>query len=115
MLWKALKVRWTELNHEAPPPDNEMEGPWPLTDVPRMNVRHFLHSLDEPKPCVQVLDHEARQPRQILAHRTYHLNVVLRFWRDSHVDWATLRKIRVVIDQGGICRIDAFEPGRGTP
>ena len=29
LLWKALKARWTELNHEAPPPDDEMEGPWP--------------------------------------------------------------------------------------
>ena len=86
-----------------------------LTDVLRMNVSHFLHSLDEPMPCVQVLDREARQPRQVPAHRTYHLNVVLRFWRDRNVDRATLRKIRVVVDQGGICRIDTFDPGRGTP
>jgi len=32
VIWRALKARWTDLNHEAPPPDDEMEGPWPLPE-----------------------------------------------------------------------------------
>ena len=33
LLWKALKARWTDLNHEAPPPGDEMEGPWPRPET----------------------------------------------------------------------------------
>ncbi len=84
-----------------------------LTDVLRMNVRHFLHSLDEPEPYVEVLD-GGREPRRVKSHRTYHLNVVLRFWRGPDASHAALRKIRVVLDQGGICRLETFDPERSA-
>jgi RNA polymerase sigma factor (sigma-70 family) len=32
-LWRALKERWTELNHEAPPPPDDLEGPWPSPET----------------------------------------------------------------------------------
>ncbi len=85
-----------------------------LTDVLRMNVRHFLHSLDEPEPTVEIFDFEAQMPRQLKAHRTYHLNVILRFWRGNDVEGAGLRKIRVIMDQGGICRLETFDPTQPT-
>jgi len=31
-IWRALKERWTDLNMTAPPPDEEMEGQWPLPE-----------------------------------------------------------------------------------
>lgn len=88
-----------------------------LTDVLRMNVHHFLHSLDEPRPAVQMLD-DSGHPKQVTAHRTYHLNVVLRFWRGDAVADAAQRKIRVVLDQEGIVRVAPFNPDehdRRTP
>lgn len=81
-----------------------------LTDVLRMNVRHFLHALDEPRPVIQILDPETQRPRQIVARRTYHLNAVLRFWRGDDPAKAAYRRLRVVLDQDGIVRIETTDP-----
>ena len=81
-----------------------------LTDVLRMNVRRFLYALDEPRPCIQILDPETRRPRQVQARRTYHLNAVLRFWCGDDPARATYRKLRVVLDQDGIVRVETFDP-----
>ena len=81
-----------------------------LTDVLRMSVRHFLHSMDEPRPAIEILDPETLQPRQVPAMRTYHLNAVLRFWRGDDPAKAAYRKVRVVLDQDGIQRVETFDP-----
>jgi hypothetical protein len=81
-----------------------------LTDVLRMNVRHFLHSMDEPRPVIQILDPDTHLPTQVPAMRTYHLNAVLRFWRGDDPARAAYRKLRVVLDQDGIHRVETFDP-----
>jgi len=83
-----------------------------LTDVLRMSVRHFLPSLDEPRPVIEVLDPDTLQPRQVSAMRTYHLNAVLRFWCGDDPTKASYRKLRVVLDQDGIQRVETFDPNR---
>lgn len=85
-----------------------------LTDVLRMNVRHFLYALDEPRPTIQILDDGAVAPRQVTARRTYHVNAVLRFWCGADPARAAYRKVRVVLDQDGIVRVETFDPGQAT-
>ncbi|MBU0550750.1 hypothetical protein KKF91_01235 [Myxococcota bacterium] len=83
-----------------------------LTDIIRVGMWRFMRRMDEPHRTILCFD-EARDALTSLdAVRSYHINVVLRL-KTGHgaAAQARYRKLRVILNRGGIMRVEEPEIG----
>lgn len=73
-----------------------------LSDIVRFNVQNFLNRMDEPETRLLFL--EEGRSGQLTATRVYHVNLVIKLVSEGV---ARYEKIRLVLDQNGIKRVEA--------
>ncbi|MEI6790536.1 MAG: hypothetical protein WCK42_05085 [Myxococcaceae bacterium] len=77
-----------------------------IKDIHKFNFSYFLHHLDDAKKQLSIYD-EDEGPSRISAPKVYHVNIV------SHVrakSVSTYNHFRVILDKGGIVRIETVLP-----
>ncbi len=75
-----------------------------LTDIFRLNVRHWLGKMDNPLKTVYSSDGEKIEP--IKAYRNYHVNIVLRYGeKGGEVHYS---RYRLILNRNGIKKIIHF-------
>jgi hypothetical protein len=79
-----------------------------INDILRFNIRHFLSYADDPYRTRLVWFADTQEFRKVKYAKVYHLNVVfkLEYLDESRQDRVQYKKIRVVLDQNGIKRIN---------
>lgn len=73
-----------------------------LNDIVRFNVQNFLSRMDEPETNLLFL--EEAGSGQLTATRVYHVNLVIKLVSEGV---ARYEKVRLVLDQNGIKRVEA--------
>ncbi len=73
-----------------------------VTDIMRINVRHFLHKMDNPRQTIYACDPNLEYYK-IEGNRVYHLNVIEKFRTGQHTFY---KRFRIVLNRDGIQRIE---------
>lgn len=82
-----------------------------LRDLLRINVRHFLVRLDDPRDRVEYFDRESGTFREALLPKVYHVNLVIRLRRTVGEETRErFAHLRLVLDKDGIVRCDEIHP-----
>ena len=81
-----------------------------LRDLLRINVRHFLVRLDDPRDHVEFFDREAGAFCEAMLPKVYHVNLVVRLRRNVGEERRErLAHLRLVLDKDGIVRCDEIQ------
>jgi hypothetical protein len=75
-----------------------------VNDIMRYDIRAYLRKMDEPVQIKYCLDEDVLKP--IVCHKVYHLNFISRYRSLEPHKEKTHRRIRLVLDQRGIKRIE---------
>ncbi|MCK6529654.1 hypothetical protein L6R50_19585 [Myxococcota bacterium] len=88
-----------------------------LLDILRLNVRHFLVRLDDPMDDVRYFDRATGLFVRARLPKVYHLNLVIRLRHEvaGAPGWEQLHRLRVVLNQGGIVRMEKLDRLAPTP
>ena len=87
------------------------EGISALTDIVRFNLGRLRRRMDEPYEPYRLIHPEERQVLTVRCARVYHVNFILRITTMSGNGQATeTERVRVVVDQRGIKRIEHVTP-----
>jgi hypothetical protein len=73
-----------------------------VTDIIRFDVNRFLERMDEPFEARRALDPSTLETEDFACARVYHVNLILKL--GDH-----LRRMRLVVDQNGIKRIEEIK------
>jgi hypothetical protein len=86
-----------------------------LTDIIRFNLSRLRRRMDAPVEMYTLVHPLTRELVEVPCGRVYHLNIVLRTTsgrgREALVE---LERVRVVVDQGGIRRVERVYPGQAV-
>ena len=89
---------------------SDVEG---LTDIIRFNLARLRRRMDAPTEIYTLVHPTTRQLVEVPCGRVYHLNIVLRTTTGLGVDSRVeLERVRVVLDQRGIRRVQRVYPDR---
>jgi hypothetical protein len=79
-----------------------------LNDIIRFNLSHLRDRMDEPYEMHTIVDPDTLELHHVKCARVYHVNLVMRFTK-GHGKEAKVEteRVRVVLDQRGIKRIEA--------
>ncbi len=81
-----------------------------LTDILRFHISRLLHDMDEPDQEIEYIDAESHTLDALRAAKTYHVDVVFRFFaRRGRAPRTTL--MRLILDRNGIKRIERSQLG----
>lgn len=98
----ALKV--AELNHDL----THIDG---LTDIIRFNLARVRRRMDAPTEIYTLVHPQTHQLVEVPCGRVYHLNIVLRTTtRSDGASRVEMERVRVVLDQVGIRRVERVHP-----
>jgi hypothetical protein len=83
-----------------------------IKDILRFNVRHLLPRLDESLDRIYAYDPGAGKTSLVEGGHVYHVNMVMRCARilaHGELDRPVLERIRLVLNQGGILRVEPVQ------
>lgn len=72
-----------------------------VTDIIRFNIHKFLERMDEPYEIRRAIDPSTGEISEFKCARVYHINIILLLEEK-------MRRMRLVVDQNGIKRIEEF-------
>ena len=76
-------------------------------DIIRFNLGRLRSRMDDPDETYRRVDPETLELVKVRASRVYHINLVLKYSReDGHGATASLERLRLVVDQRGIKRVE---------
>ena len=95
---------------------NAMTGVEGLSDIIRFNFAHFRQRMDDAIETYRIVHPDTRRIVEVRCRRVYHINLVLRITR-GHGDHceAVAERVRVVLDQRGILRVEEVEGVGSSP
>jgi hypothetical protein len=83
-----------------------------LTDILRFHVSRLLHDMDEPDQAIEYIDASNLALDEVRAVKTYHVDVVFRFFaRRGRTPRTSL--MRLILDRNGIRRIERIDAKLG--
>ncbi|PKN58332.1 MAG: hypothetical protein CVU56_06740 [Deltaproteobacteria bacterium HGW-Deltaproteobacteria-14] len=89
---------------------NAMTGVEGLSDIIRFNFAHFRQRMDDVIETYRIVHPDSRRIVEVRCRRVYHINLVLRITRGAgERREAVAERVRVVLDQRGILRVEEVD------
>ncbi|RME88217.1 MAG: hypothetical protein D6785_01105 [Planctomycetota bacterium] len=82
-----------------------------LNDILRFNVKHMLTKMDEPFHEIPFIRPDTLRISRLQVPKIYHLNVVFRFSVEGDEETVLYERLRLVLNQKGIQRVERISPG----
>ncbi len=87
-----------------------------LNDIVRINFARLRQRMDNPVETYRIVHPTTLETVDVPCARVYHLNVILRITRGRPgAGQSHLERVRIVIDQGGMKRVEPVGPDQAMP
>ncbi len=87
-----------------------------LNDIIRLNFARLRQRMDDPIETYRIVHPTTLETVDVPCARVYHINVVLRITRgDAKIRESHVERVRVVIDQNGLKRVEPVGPREALP
>jgi hypothetical protein len=82
-----------------------------VNDIIRFNVRNFITYADDPDRTVSIWDMKNQTIKDVHCEKSYHLNLIIKLEAKDNVNrnFVSYRKVRVILDQRGIKRVQEMK------
>ncbi|MCB9730718.1 MAG: hypothetical protein H6744_03425 [Deltaproteobacteria bacterium] len=106
-------LRYTkDVNLDSAALERLLEGVEGLNDIIRFNLSRLRERMDDPVEAYHHIDPHSLELMSVPCARVYHVNIVLRFTTGRGAQATTeVERVRVVLDQRGIKRIESITVG----